>query len=403
MKYRICSKKQSKKQFDVYLFYLFQFVFILTTFNREMLFLGMDFRYIGLCLEVLLIGMKLFKSKFVLRVGHLEKLFLWFYVLVLISGVSWEYNGLTPKPDLLFNLIVLNIYNFLAFVAFWMYKEYIEEGVVAKAVLISALVLCGSMFWVYSGNTLPELISSAQRTMSVDTGLGEHHNLFGQGIRVAGFAEDANYATLFCMISIATAVYFVKKKSYKLILCSIYAFGVALAFSRTILLGTAIAVIVVNIRKFIPKTDKVVYSGFIYGTLMGSIILPFMDFNNILQTVSTRFSFWKNAAQLFLRNPLLGNGIGSFRHYQSSLYNNTWYVQCHNTWWQVLSEHGIITAIALAQLLIYLLTHTTSTYKRFLLVLMGIFFCSFEVVYLQIFILVLYVINVARKGDGYAK
>ena len=170
MKYRICSKRKSKKQFDVRLFYLFQFVFILTTFNREMLFLGMDFRYIGLCLEVLLIGIKLLKSKFVLRIGHLEKLFLWFYVLVLASGVSWEYNGLTPKPDLLFNLIVLNIYNFLAFVAFWMYKEYIEEGVVAKGVLISALVLCGSMFWVYSGNTLPELISSAQRTMSVDTG-----------------------------------------------------------------------------------------------------------------------------------------------------------------------------------------------------------------------------------------
>ena len=142
---------------------------------------------------------------------------------------------------------------------------------------------------------------------------------------------------------------------------------------------------------------------FCIRNLMGSVILPFMDFNNILLTVSTRFSFWKHAAQLFFRNPLLGNGVGSFRHYQSSLYNNTWYVQCHNTWWQVLSEHGIITAIALAQLLIYLLTHTTSTYKRFLLVLMGVFFCSFEVVYLQIFILVLYVINVARKGDGYAK
>lgn len=397
MKYSACSEKISRKAFALLLYYLFEFVFILTTFNRELLFFGVDFRYIGLFLEVLLIGARLLKAQFVIRVRKTERLFLAFYLLVLISNLSWGYNGLQALPELVFNLAVLNIYNFLAFVVFWLYREQIDMEHVAKMILISGFILCLSIFWVYNGNTLPAMLSSASRVMSVDTGLGEHHNLFGQGVRVAGFAEDANYATLFCVICIATAIYFVKSKGCKLALCTVYGLGAALSFSRTILLGTAISIVIINIRKFISKTDRVVYSCFVYGTIAASVAAPFLSFDNLLHTVSTRFSFWRNAAHLFLQNPIIGNGIGSFRHYQSSLYHNTWYVQCHNTWWQVLAEHGVFTAIVLSVLLVFLLVDTNDNYKRFLLVLLGVFFCGFEAVYMQIFILVLYLINAAQK------
>lgn len=397
MRYNACSEKISLKTFDLLLFYLFEFCFILTTFNRELLFFGVDFRYIGLFLAVVLIGTKLLKTRFVTRVSKIERLFFAFYFLVLISNFSWGYNGLQALAELVFNLSVLNIYNFLAFVVFWLYKKQLDMELTAKMILFSGLILCLSIFWAYNGNTFPAMLSSANRVMSIDTGLGEHHNLFGQGVRVAGFAEDANYATFFCVISIATAIYFVKSKGRKFALCAVYALGTALSFSRTILLGTVISVIIINIQKFISKTDRTIYFCFVYGTIVVSLTVPFLHFNNILHTLSTRFSFWRNAAHLFLQSPIIGNGIGSFRHYQSSLYQNTWYVHCHNTWWQVLSEHGIFTAIVLSALLVFLLVDSDDNYKRFLLILLGVFFCSNETVYLQIFILVLYLINAAHK------
>lgn len=397
MRYRTCLKQTHINGLSLFVFNWFQFVFVLTTFNRELLLFGVDFRYIGLALEILLIFFWLIERNLVIKVGKLEKRFFLFYFLVLFSNISWGFNGLSPLPELIFNLAILNTYNFLAFIVFWLYREYIDEDYVAKMILFSGFVLWVSMIWVYSGNTFPKFISAATRTMSLDTGSGEHHNLFGQGIRVAGFAEDANYATLFCVISIATTLYFVKNVYFRIVLSFVYAFGAAIAFSRTIILGTIAALLIVNIRRFIPKTDLVVYSGFVYGSFLVSVIIPFIGLQNVLQTVSTRFNFWRNAANLFLNNPIIGNGLGSFRHYQSSLYNNTWYVQCHNTWWQILSEHGIFAAFIMMSILIFELTHCSSTYKRFLLILMGVFFCSFETVYLQVLILVLYLIGTSNE------
>lgn len=397
MRYRTCLKQTKINGLSLFLFNLFQFVFVLTTFNRELLFFGVDFRYIGLALEIMLIILGLIERNLVIKVGKLEKRFLLFYLLMLFSNISWKFNGLSPLSELIFNLAILNIYNFLVFTVFWLYREYIDEVSVAKMILFSGFVLWVSMVWVYSGNTFPEFISSATRTMSLDTGSGEHHNLFGQGIRVAGFAEDANYATLFCVLSIATTLYFVKNVYFRIVLSFVYAFGAAIAFSRTIILGTIAAILIVNIRKFIPKTDLIVYSGFVYGSFFVSVVIPFIGLQNVLQTVATRFNFWRNAAHLFLNNPIIGNGLGSFRHYQSSLYNNTWYVQCHNTWWQILSEHGIFAAFIMMSILIFELTHCSSVYKRFLLILLGVFFCSFETVYLQVFILILYLIGASNE------
>lgn len=383
---------------DIWLFRVFLFIFVLTSFNRELLFFGVDFRYVGFALEVFLLLLGLTRNEFVIRIGKLEKMFLGFYLLVLVSNLAWEFNDLIVEPELMFNLSVLNIYNFLAFLVFWLYKEHIDSEELSRMILISGVVLLLSMIWVYTGNTFPEYITRASRTMTVDNGLGEHHNLFGQGFRVAGFAEDANYATLFCVISIATALYHTKKAILRVVLCIAFAFGASISFSRTILLGTFFALLIVNIHRVFPELDNLVNRCFVFGTFILSIILPFLGLQNMLQTVSTRFMFWRNAADLFLRSPLIGNGLGAFRHYQSSLYNYTWYVQCHNTWWQILSEHGLIAAVLMIYILVFELTHVSSNYKKFSVILLSVFFCSCETVYLQIFVLIFYVIFCSKQS-----
>ena len=122
------------------------------------------------------------------------KLMLLFYACVVVSNLGWQFSDVYFNEQLYWNLIILNGYNLVAFLVFALWMNQLDKKFVLGSLLVACFVLSISVFAAYAGVELPAFfISDSVRISS--TG-GSFRNLFGQEIRAAGFAEDANYATL---------------------------------------------------------------------------------------------------------------------------------------------------------------------------------------------------------------
>lgn len=390
MKYKLYSEKN----FLVDLCYeLFQFIFVFLTFNKEFIFGNFDLRYLGFFLSLILITFYFITHGWKFNIGKIEKKFYLFYFLVLFSNISWIWNGILINREGVLNLAILNIYNFLAFIVFSLYKEHIDSRKLNNLILASGLVMSISIFWLALGFSLPTFFTTGARTITVDRGLGEHYNLFGMSIRFAGFAEDPNYATLYAIIAIVISLFFCKKHLIRILLIIVFSLSASLSFSRTTFLGVIIAVVLTFMHKHFFQIKRLLYTVFVYGLISVSLLMPSLKFFSTMQTIKIRLNMWSVAKHLFLLSPFFGNGTGSFRCFFSSQHNG-WHVQCHNTWWQVLSENGLFAAIILASIIINLLLEEKRTYQRFLLIVLTVLFISYEIVYLQIFILIFYVVQI---------
>jgi len=389
---------KSGESISVRIYKVFLILYIFTTFNREFVLGGLDLRYVGFGLELILITLAILRTNGKFCVNKSEGKLLLLYLIMIVSNVSWLWNQIRFNDEIVINLWILNIYNFFALIVFIIYKNKMESELVYKTIIISALVMVFSMVWIFLGQELPTFFSTGARSLTLDTGSGEHQNIFGQSIRIAGFAEDANYAAFFGMIAIATVLIYVRKRYLKVLLIAVFIFSEGLSFSRTVILAGAAALVFFFLRKALKNGTHLFDGCLVYGIVLVCLIVPFLDFGDILLTVSTRFTMWQKAAMLFSKNVLLGSGTGSFRCYHASFYNNSWAVQCHCTWWQMLSEHGIFGIILLLSYLKSALDICKNdNYKRFLLILFIVFACSFETVYLQLFVLVLYILQEVRN------
>jgi len=377
--------------------------------NREFLFFGLDLRFILLVLGVALIYLKLLNIN---RYGNTVKkdknfnILAMFFLWCLVSNISWLWNGLEIDVGKTINQIILIINNFVSLIVIYLYKEYIKSEKIYKIIIFSCIVLLISFIFVSMGYELSQISGSDVRASVVSTTdkTIEHKNLFGGNFRLAGYAEDANYASMFWVIGILSVLKLKSKKVFKLIF--IIAFSICLGFScsKTILAACIVGIILIpliKVFKFNFNTMKLINTFLVIGIILISIIIPKINslYEYMPMTLTSRFNMWNLADELFVKSPIIGNGIDSYKSYINESYNGTRYVQCHNTYWQILSELGIIGTILFATALIRILNENSKNSNYFLLFVYIIYAMTYETIALQFVIAILYLLPILGKGE----
>lgn len=388
-----------------FLFNCFTFLFIFTMTNKEFLFFGLDLRYISLSLGMILLFFlpfhlkktKIEQSKF----NNSGKSLIIFYVYVLVSGFFWFFNDLPVNTEKFINELILIINIFISLVVFYNYRRYVNQSFINKCLLISCLALSISIFLTIGGFTLEQISGSPNVGFMLggDNVIGSTHvNLYGGHIRSAGYASDPNYATMLLMIGLVFLIKTNLNKVLKLMIGFIYFLAIGFAFSKTILFASLVGAIAIFIRKKVKnKKIKSFLNFFLIFTVLGiSFISPQISLlrRTLPQTLTTRLNMWDCATELFIRNPIFGNGLTSFRSY-FSLQN--WYVQAHSTYWQILSELGIVGLGIYILNLYRCLNNQKDNYRYFLLFIFTIWIMTCESIALQFSVFILYLMNIEEK------
>lgn len=357
-------------------FYVILFIF--TMFNREFLLFGLDLRFIQLPLGMIicLVGLlsKQYKST-IQKNDTIGKSLLVFYVFAIISNISWLWNGLEPKSQKFINEIVLLLNVFISVSVFYFNKTLLNSRIIYNTAIISCLILSASIFLVHQGFELQDISGSPKvEYIYRSTSSTPHINLFGEDFRCAGYASDPNYATVLLLIAIVCTIYSKHRKYIKAILISIFLISIGLSFSKTIILSAIPCIIctwfcrctkISTVKKV--KLNRIIIVFLLSLVIVTPLITPLA--NIVPGTISTRLSMWRVASSVFTSNPILGGGITSFR---SAFAINHWYVQAHSTYWQVLSELGLIGIILYYRIILKALNFSMKSSPKYFLTLMFI-------------------------------
>jgi len=385
------------------LYIIYSFLFIFTMINKEFLLFGLDLRFILLPLGLVLLFFSVIKKD--KKLDYYDKngkLIIIFYIYVFISNISWLWNGLEINKVKFVNEMILLINIFISILVFYRYKEKVKQDQLNIFIVISAIVLIISMILVSCGFELKDISGSADVPyMYVQSEKApDHKNLFGGGFRPAGYASDPNYATLLLTIACVATLKLKTKKIYKLPLMIIFLTGISLSCSKTILIAGAFALVVTLLYKYTKPSKKLVKTFnilFIIGVIIANIFV--VKISTIKQympsTLTTRFKMWESATTLFEKSPVIGNGITSFRSYFAQ---KNWYVQCHSTYWQILSELGIIGILIYANLLYNLLNKNRNNKLNYFILLVYIIYAiTCETIALQFVVYLLYIMQLEIK------
>lgn len=333
----------NKKQISKILFHSYLLLFIFTMINREFLFLGLDLRFPTLILGCILIIISLFKQK--QKNSTEDKSFTPLFIVysyAIISSIFWLFNGLTANYRDLVNELIILSFILIFIIVVHNYRNILNLKFLSLAVIGSCVFLFASMILVSIGIDLSGPFGSSNVPFSA-VGIG-HINMFGEQIRIAGFASDANYASLAMMIGIVFALKTNYKKIVKTFFVFMFSLGLGLSFSKTIIFSLVALIPIIIIIKLKPKTQKYFAALLTIGIFAITFVSPLIP--NIRaflpDTLSTRIAMWQSANDLFWKSPLLGSGITSFKSFFAI---NNWYVHPHSTYWQILSELGILIFI----------------------------------------------------------
>ena len=389
-----------------WLFLLTLYLFIFTTINREFLLFGQDLRVIIIMFSLLLIFLKIKSWGCLLKgIRMIELSFFLLYIFMAISNIGYFYIDFAIDVEVFKNLVILHLNNLLIIILCFLYKGSLERKKVYLYIKCSVFILLISMLILYFGGNLSVFIGENIKVMSVGV---FHYNLFGENFRVAGFAQDPNYATIFLVIGLfccfADKIKFNFINIIYILLCL---FGIAISWSKTTILAVVITSIITGIIYLLKsKYDFKKINFKIFWWLIPSgifflfLIFPIENLNINSQTLSTRFYMWGYARKLFEQSMLFGSGIGSFRVF----FNHTgnWLVQAHNTYWQVLSEIGIFGMISCILIFFNNLNLGNNKHKILILIML-IWAMLFEMLYLQVFVLVFYILLLVNVGEEYEK
>ena len=331
-------------------------LFIFTMVNREFLLFGLDMRFVILPLGALLVLYSFFKPKTKLDYKPKDsKLINIFYIYAIISNISWLWNGIEMNTSKFINEMLLICNVFISILVLNNYKEYFDKKKINIFIIISVLILTLSMAVVSFGVPLEDIggAPDVHYIYEADETAPDNKNLYGGDFRAAGFASDPNYATLLILIGSISVIQLKMKRFFKFILLAIFFGFMGLSCSKTILAACVVGLIFVGfIRILKPSTSimKKINLAVVLLIITGNILMPkisaLRDF--MPSTLTMRFDMWKQADNLFKESPVIGNGITSFRSYFAQKY---WYVQSHSTYWQILSELGIIGLLIFAKIL----------------------------------------------------
>lgn len=391
------------------LYNIYAFLFIFTMINKEFLLFGLDLRFILLPLGVILIILSL-SNKNIKKEEYddkLGKLLIVFYLYVFVSNVSWLWNGLEMNNGKFTNEIILLINIFISVMVFFKYKRKVNQNQLNKFILISAIVLLISMILVSCGLPLSKISGSKDvpYVYVASEKAPDHKNLFGGAFRPAGYASDPNYATLLFVIACVATLKLKIRKIYKVIFMFLFITGIGLACSKTILIAIIFSLIISVINKYIKPNNKIKRLFnllFIIGIILANIFV--IKVPNVKQympsTITTRLNMWNNASELFIKNPIIGSGITSFRSYFAT---NHWYVQCHSTYWQILSELGLIGIVLFAIIAYKALKNNENNRLNYCMILIYLIYAiTCETIALQFIIYILYIAGIdnATKKSG---
>ena len=94
------------------------------------------------------------------------------------------------------------------------------------------------------GYSLSQISGSNTRSMvQASEKAAEHKNIYGGNFRIAGYAEDPNYASLFLVLGIITSIQVKWRKFIKIFLTIIFSIAFGFSCSKTILLSFFIGLI----------------------------------------------------------------------------------------------------------------------------------------------------------------
>lgn len=383
---------------------VYLFLFIFTMVNREFAPFGIDLRYVVLPLGALLLIVRfLFANK--LKIKHeKDSAYKWiiaFYIWVFVSNLAWLFNGLEMNQVKFSNEIILLINVFVSILVIYFYRPRISADFVNKSVVVSCLVLCLSMILVGMGFTAEQIFATSNEAVAYySTEDVPHRNLYGWEFRPAGYASDPNYATILLLFGVLSVFKLHMKKYLKIILYAIFIALIGISFSKTVVVAAIIALpltILKNNNDIKKQLKSVVL---VFATILISLVVPISP--NVIDilpnTLSLRAEMWSSAKTLFEKNPVIGNGITSFR---SHFAETRWYVHTHNTYWQVLSETGIIGLILLAGALITILRQRSDDKAVFFITaVFVIFMITYETIALQfiVYFFCLCNLNYERKN-----
>lgn len=367
---------------------IYGFLFVFTSICRQFRFAKvLDLRYPAFIIGVIIIVRYLIMNqKSELRIAK-RRLFIYgYFTVAILSNICWLFNGIKISTEGFYKLITLHAFNIVGIIVFTIYVEYYMSSKIWKWIIFSCVILMISMLLAYWGINMEIIWGSGLKGANiVDGATNLTRNLIGENIRASGYAEDPNYATLFMVIGIIAAFY-----SYKGGVKYIYIFsfllGIALANSNTVVISILISMLIsVFIRK-INKSEDFMYSFMFFGICLTIVLLPILGIREDLLTLRSRYAMWQNAMKLFMKNPLLGNGWTSFRS------THLWYVHCHSTYWEILCENGILAFICYIGYCKRTLLSVNSYGIKFLLICYCIYSMMFDMSYMQIGVLVLYLI-----------
>lgn len=384
---------------------IYMILFIFSMVNKEFLPFGLDLRLIELPLGFLMIIIYLVNSKFVIRIDKEDKIgdkLIVFYILTFILSISWIWNGLKINEQKFINELILVFNVLIACIVVYFYKNKLQSDFINKIVIWSCIILSISMVLVYKGIPF-ENIMGANDVQYMYNGSEEvsNKNLYGDNFRVAGYASDPNYATLLLLIGIISIARLKElNKILKTIMSIYFILCMGLSFSKTIISASILlGIYIVITSKLKVNNEKLkLFNRVFLAIIIGvTIIIPFIaeKISFFPTTLTTRFTMWQSAGKLFLNSPIIGNGLTSFRSYFAI---KNWYVQAHSTYWQILSELGIIGMILYFKILLEAMNKSINNKFIYFLVLVYVVWISTcETIALPFSIFIIYILNLDVK------
>ncbi|CEP38766.1 group 1 glycosyl transferase [[Clostridium] sordellii] len=377
--------KRNKYFNMIFLLNVYISLFIFNMINREFTIFDIDLRYVLVFMSIPLILYKIKKiiiDNEKINLTNTNKLVIVFCILLILSNINWIFSDINPGKDFIQYNILL-VFNILTIAVCIIYEKELNLSIVYKSILFSGVILFFSMILILLGVNLmkghyPGIVSGY-----------EHVNFFGMRFRVAGVAEDANYATIFMTIFTATAIYSCKNNIRKVIFTIIGILGIMLSASKTVALGIILGIIFIvilnsknwKIRRSYNFLKNIFIVTICIGPYVAIKIIDKFDLTSGMSTLDNRFLMWNHAIELFEKKPLLGNGLTSFR----AFFNNSlgWYVQCHSTEFQILCEAGIISLIIFA-LIFYSILKSKNMYVVFITIVCLVFSVTTEINHLAL-------------------
>lgn len=181
-------------------------------------------------------------------------------------------------------------------------------------------------------------------------------------------------------------------------------FSELIAFSRTILLISIPCALITYIAFKIKHESTKKYNYFniaiMFCICMAFILITFIRPFENLNTMRVRYNLWSRAIEVTESTKLLGGGIGYIRQYGLTSYN--WYVQCHSTFYQILSEQGVISVIIFL-VMIYKRIKNANKPVYFSMLLYFIWSFTYETVYLSYFIFIFAILPMFNENEREVK